>query len=118
MIAGDDSYALLCEAVGESAAAKLALHFGGIRLYVPRAPGEHHPIMAALGPDDAQRVVAWAGGGSFDVPKQAARRDRVRQLRSRGTLTTTQIALETGYTERHIYRLARADRDDNQLSLF
>ena len=55
----------------------------------------------------------WTGNA-----KQAARRQRVSQLHSRGTLTIAQIALETSYTERHVYRLLKTDRDTAQLSLF
>ncbi|QCI93448.1 hypothetical protein [Novosphingobium sp. EMRT-2] len=115
---GDDALTTLAGAVGDELAMKLATRFGGVRLYVPRQIGEHHPICAALGREDADRLAAWAGGGSLDIPKQAARRERVRQLRSRGALTISQIALETSYTERHIYRLLRAQRDTDQPSLF
>ena len=115
---GDQALAAIADSIGEELALKLAAHFGGTRLYVPRHVGEHHPISAALGPADAERIAAWAGGGCIDVPKQAARRQRVSQLHSRGTLTIAQIALETSYTERHVYRLLKTDRDTAQLSLF
>lgn len=117
-LAGDEALATLTDAIGEPVALKLAKHFGGTRLYVPRQIGDHHPIGVALGRDDADRLAAWAGGGSIDVPKQAARRARVRQLHSGGSLTISQIALETSYTERHVYRLLSADRDASQPSLF
>lgn len=116
--AGDEALAVLVESIGETAALSLAMHFGGTRLYVPRTIGEHHPICAALGRADSDRLAEWAGGGSVDVPKQAARRDRMRRLHSRGSLTIAQIALETSFSERHIYRLLSADRDANQPSLF
>lgn len=115
---GDEALAWLAEAIGESTALKLATHFGGTRLYVPRQIGDHHPICAALGRDGADRLAAWAGGGNVDVPKQAARRARVHQLHSRRSLTVSQIALETSYTERHVYRLLRAERDHDQPGLF
>lgn len=115
---GDEAFAELVDALGEEAAKALARHFGGIRLYVPHKVGEHHPIRVALGEEGAYNLVAWAGGGSIDVPKQAARRARVRELHQRGALTNQRIALETGYTERHVYRLLRSDRDDRQPGLF
>lgn len=115
---GDEALAALADAIGEPSAMKLAQHFGGTKLYVPCRIGEHHPIVAALGRDDADRLVAWAGGGNLDVPKQAARRARVYDLRSQGSLTIAQIALETSYSERHVYRLLRDGRDADQLSLF
>ena len=96
----------------------LALSFGGMRLYVPRVIGENHPIRVALGKEVSDKLAAWAGGGSIEVPKQAARRARVHDLHSTGALTIQQIAKETHYTERHVYRLLRDARDDCQLGLF
>jgi hypothetical protein len=115
---GDEALAWLAEAIGESTALKLATHFGGTRLYVPRQIGDHHPICVALGRSGADRLAAWAGGGNVDVPKQAARRLRVRHLHSGGTLTVSQIALETSYSERHVYRLLQAEPDHDQPGLF
>lgn len=117
-IAGDDALAELIGVIGEAAALTLAMRFGGTRLYVPRAIGDNHPICIALGRETADQLATWAGGGAIDVPKQAARRARVRALRSRGTLTINQIALETAYSERHVYRLLSDRHDDRQPSLF
>lgn len=115
---GDEALAQIAEVLGMEAALQLARHFGGIRLYIPRQIGDHHPICAAIGRNHADSLSAWAGGGSLDIPKQAARRARVIQLHTAGALTKSQIALETGYTERHVYRLVRATDDSNQPSLF
>ena len=115
---GDQAMADLMEAIGQSAALRLADKFGGVRLYVPLAVGDHHPICVALGRDDADRLVAFAGGGALDIPKQAARRERVKLLHQRGALTKSQIALETSYTERHVYRLLREYEDARQPGLF
>ena len=117
-LAGDHALAELIDAIGETAALNLARHFGGTRLYVPRTIGDHHPICAALGRANAEHLAKWAGGGSVDVPKQAARRARVQHLHSGGALTIAQIALETSFSERHIYRLLSVNRDANQPSLF
>ena len=116
--AGDDALALIAEAIGDQAALALATHFGGVRLYVPRVIGDSHAICVALGREHADRLAQWAGGGAIDVPKQAARRARVANLHSRGALTIRQIALETGYSERHVYRLLSDDGDERQLSIF
>lgn len=115
---GDEALAQIAEMLGKEATLRLARHFGGIRLYVPRKIGDHHPICVAIGRADADRLSAWAGGGSLDIPKQAARRAHVIQLHTAGALTKSQIALETGYTERHVYRLVRDADDSNQPSLF
>lgn len=103
--AGDEALAELSAAIGEEGALSLARSFGGVRLYVPRVIGAHHPICVAIGRAFADRLAVWAGGGSIDIPKQAERRARVLSLHRRGTLTRAAIALETGYSERHVYRL-------------
>lgn len=114
----------LIGAIGEKAARALARHFGGTTQYVPRQIGEHHPLRAVLG-DDADKLAKWCGGSRLNIPKQPERRARVRDLRRAGSLTIAGIALETGFTERHVYRLVkeRDDRapsepDDRQLDLF
>ncbi|WP_156839886.1 Mor transcription activator family protein [Novosphingobium aquimarinum] len=84
----------------------------------PRSIGDAHQICVVMGRDAADRLAAWAGGGSIDVPKQAARRARVLDLHSRGNLTNAQIALQTAYSERHVYRIISEERDDRQSSIF
>lgn len=115
---GDQALVAIAEAVGLPLALRLSAAFGGTRLYVPRVIGDHHPICVALGRDDADVLAGFAGGGPLDVPKQAARRQRVRQLLSARSLTIAQIAVETSYSERHVYRLLSEDSDDRQPNLF
>jgi hypothetical protein len=71
-----------------------------------------------LDEEGAARLAAWSGGCALAVPTQAARRARVVDLHRRGALTISQIALETSYSERHVYRLIEAAHDDRQASLF
>lgn len=115
---GDEALATIASAVGQDAAFKLAANFGGTRLYVPRQIGEHHPICVALGREDADRLAAYCGGSPLAIPKQAARRERVRQLLTGRSLTIAQIAVETAYSERHVYRMQREAEDDRQPGLF
>ena len=118
MRAGDEAMSELAAVLGEPLALALCRHFGGTRLYVPRQIGEHHPICAALGREGADRLADYAGGGELTVPKQAARRAQVFALHSQGALTMARIALETGYSERHVYRLTSDLRSGSQPSLF
>ena len=116
--AGDEALAELASAIGEPLALALSARFGGTRLYVPRKISDGHPICVALGREGADSLSAYAGGGEIAVPKQAARRARVIALHSRGALTMAQIALETAYSERHVYRLVRDAIDGSQPYLF
>ena len=102
---GDAAMAEIAAAIGDDAATALARAFGGTSLYVPRAVGDHHPICVALGRAAADRLAAWTGGTSLAIPKQAERRARVQELRQTGRLTITQIAVQTSFSERHVYRL-------------
>ncbi|CAN5533615.1 hypothetical protein BH09PSE4_BH09PSE4_14640 [soil metagenome] len=115
---GDDAMAEIARAIGEDAARSLARHFGGTTLYVPRVVGDHHPICAALGRASADQLADWAGGGPLAIPKQAERRARVRELRAAGRLTIGQIAVQTAFSERHVYRLLSDEADERQPSLF
>ncbi|WP_294236638.1 helix-turn-helix domain-containing protein [uncultured Sphingomonas sp.] len=107
----------IADAIGEAAARDLARQFGGTGLYVPRTIGSHHPICVAIGRDAADRLAAWAGGSAISIPKQAELRARVLEMRKR-SLTIVQIARETGYSERHVYRLLREEDDYRQPQLF
>ena len=107
----------LAEAIGEDGARVLARRFGGTTVYVPRKVGEHHPLHVVLGEETAERLASWCGGSRVNIPKQPERQARVRELRREGALTVAGIAIETGYSERHVYRLLSED-DDRQPDLF
>jgi hypothetical protein len=116
--AGDEAMEEIAAAIGADAARALARFFGGTNLYVPRALGEHHPICAAIGREAADQLAAWTGGQSLAIPKQAERRARVRALRTDGKLTIVGIAVQTGFSERHVYRLLSDQADERQPTLF
>jgi DNA-binding NarL/FixJ family response regulator len=52
------------------------------------------------------------------IPKFPGRRQRVAQLKAEGHLTNKEIATETDYSERHVYRLLNETEDDRQADLF
>jgi AraC-like DNA-binding protein len=116
-IAGEEALAEIAAAIGEDGATRLAQRLGGTTVSVPRAIGENHPLRVVLGAELADRLAAWCGGSRLSVPKQVERRARVIALRRTGSLTVAAIALETGYSERHVYRLL-SEHDDRQMDLF
>lgn len=118
MPAGSDALAQIEAAIGAESAGELARRFGGTTVYVPREIGEHHPLRVALGAATAEKLAAWCGGSRLNVPKRPERHARVRQLHRAGSLTIAGIALETGYSERHVYRLIQGEADRDQLELF
>lgn len=115
--AGENAMAELARAIGEDGARLLARRFGGTTLYVPRNVGEHHPLRVVLDTEAVEKLVACYGGCRVNVPKQPERRTRVQELHRTGALTVAGIALETGYSERHVYRLL-SHGDDRQPDLF
>lgn len=117
-LAGDDAMAELVDAIGAEAARRLAQAFGGTSIYVPCVVGDHHPILATVGREAADRLAAWAGGSALGIPKQAERRARVQALHRAGALTVAQIARETSFSERHVYRMLCEDADARQPGLF
>lgn len=108
----------LAGAIGEDAARQLARRLGGTTVYVPRNVGEHHLLRAVLEDEVVAKLIEWCGGSRLNVPKQPERQARVRELRRAGALTVASIAIETGYSERHVYRLLRDQGDDRQPDLF
>ncbi len=126
---GQDALAQIAAAIGREAAFALAKRLGGTTVYVPRTIGEHHPLRAAIGQSAADKLASWCGGSRLDVPKRLHRHAWVRALARQGTLTIAAIAIETGYSERQVYRLLndgaaerQADEidgfDDRQADLF
>ncbi|MFN3676800.1 MAG: helix-turn-helix domain-containing protein [Sphingomonas pseudosanguinis] len=115
---GEEAMRELAGVVGDEAATALARQFGGTSVYVPRAIGDHHPLCVMLGRQAADRLAAWTGGQSIAIPKRPERRARVIALRRQRALTIQQIARETDYSERHVYRLLRDHEDARQPDLF
>lgn len=107
----------LAGAIGMEAARELARQFGGTTISVPREIGQDHPLRARLGEELCRRLAEWYGGTRIGVPKGPERRTQVKELRQAGALTVAGIALETGYSERQVYRIL-AESDDRQLDLF
>ncbi len=89
--------------LGPDGARKLAEAFGGRRLYVPRNPGEHHPITVALGQSAADRLAGAFHGVGIDIPMLAERKAEIRRLDALGW-TRAAIAKEVKVTERWVYK--------------
>ncbi len=89
--------------LGEEGARALASAFGGRRLYVPKAPGPHHPITVVLGKDGAERLAAAFHGVGIDIPMLPAAQAEIRRLAAAGWKRAA-IARELKVTERWVYK--------------
>lgn len=115
--AGSEAFAAIAVAVGEDLAQLLTDKFPGVQIYVPLVASENHWLRVAIGDDAIARLIAFYGGSRVNVPMRQGRHNRVRELRRAGALTRAQIAIETGYSERHVYRIL-SERDDRQIDMF
>lgn len=111
--------------IGSGDALRLCARFGGTALYVPHNMAADHPIAAAIGAAAAQLLAARFTGETLPLPNVSrrreilARRRRVLELAALGTMTAKQIALATGYTERHVHNITgESGGDPRQIKLF
>jgi hypothetical protein len=105
----------LVRELGDADALRLIGLHGGARMSVPKRPKEDHPLRMALSATGFDKLVAWAGGETLDVPKGDAylrrlRHEHVRQCREQG-LTLDETAEATGYSRRHVINIMGGDGD-------
>lgn len=109
----------LGQVIGPAAVTRLCEALGGTKIYVPRMIGHNHPIAAAIGIKAAALLAEHYYGTQIDLPKAHARRARVLELARSGQMTIAEAARACDYTERRVYQLLAATReDDGQLNLF
>jgi hypothetical protein len=89
--------------LGDAGARALAEAFGGLRLYVPRQPGAHHPITVALGHEGAAQLAAAFGSDQIDIPMLPNKQAEIRRLAGEG-LTRREIAVKVRCTQRWVYK--------------
>ncbi len=100
--------------VGIQAAAQLARDFGGRRVYIPASPSWRDQIIRSIGIRAAIRLAHLFGGDRVVIPAhpdRSLRREQIMILRRRGISVST-IARSLGCTERYVYRVLSAKRED------
>jgi hypothetical protein len=111
-------YQEVASAIGRESARKLIEKFGGTNLFIPKTIGARHPIAQALGTETARQLSELFHGTELNLPVSASRRRAVRKLAQQPGMTRQRIALETGYSERQVYRIIGEDADVGQGDLF
>ncbi len=109
----------IVEVIGDADARLLCDRLGGTTLYVPAHIAASHPICQVIGARAAKQLSEHFRGSHLQLPKAYHRRQKVLELRATTDMTVKEIALATDYTERHVYDILAAHReDDGQLDLF
>lgn len=97
---------------------RLLQALGGCSIYVPkRAIGEHHPITQAVGPKAAALVCEFFGGTALDLPRPRDKSQRIVEL-GQSVSHRGMIARQVGCTERWVYKVLAADKQDREPDLF
>lgn len=97
----------LASVIGRGGVVRLCEALGGVRTYVPRTIGANHAIAAAIGTERAALLAEHYHGTTLDLPKAHLQRQRALQLLESGNMTVREVALQTGFTERHLYNLSQ-----------
>lgn len=107
----DNAMAYISDMMGRAFHDKIVAALGGTDINVPKTTNRlnpAHPLVVALGADDAAEVVDLVGGERITVPRGAqdarGRREAVAAALKEG-LNNNQIARNLGITCRHVRRL-------------
>lgn len=101
-------------------ALKLMQNFGGRDVKFPPNPSEDHPVVHALGMDDARLLCQHLAGQQIYVPHGRAprsQRNAVLALEREGR-NRAQIAAALGLSERHVRRMSAQPESRPRLPLF
>ena len=126
---GSLAFADLISAIGIEGALALARKHGGTAIYIPSKASAGAKLRASIGDELVAKLMAFGAGSRLLVPKRPARHFRVWKLHVERALTIAEIAVETGYSERQVYRILSQPfelaastgspaSDDCQLDLF
>jgi hypothetical protein len=108
---GAGALAQWAEVVGEEAALRLSMHFGGRQLHIPRHPRPGSELVQVIGGVAAAALGARFGAGNYVVPLEAGKRAKIVYLRTIQKMTAAATATEAGCTERYVYKVCAEYRE-------
>jgi hypothetical protein len=95
----------VADIIGDEAAMRLVLRFGGVKVYVPtRDPQPSHPLVGAIGMDASLALINAKAGSQIEVPTMALMRSKKAAIAASSTGTRA-TALEHGVTERYVRKV-------------
>lgn len=106
----------IADMMGSAFRDKVSAQLGGATLIIPRKKSslsDNHPLVTALGRDDAEEMVELVAGERFYIPRGPQKGDRhmVVYEASRAGKTTNQIARDLGISDRQVRRLRAKARE-------
>lgn len=106
----------IADMMGSAFRDKVSAQLGGATLIIPRKKSslsDDHPLVTALGRDDAEEMVELVAGERFYIPLGPQKDDRhmVVYEASRAGKTTNQIARDLGISDRQVRRLRAKARE-------
>jgi hypothetical protein len=106
-----DILAMFSAVIGEELAMKLAVAYGGGRLYIPKTAQEGRRIVEVIGERATEQLAKQYGGVSFEVPLERGKRERIIHMSTNANPpAVSEIARRVGCTERHVYQVRREYR--------
>lgn len=99
----------ITELIGAEAALRMAIDFGGVRVYVPKKPREDCALVASIGKEKAERLARRFGGVELGIAFGESRRVTIIALRAR-KLTVATIARNVGCTARYVWQVLAKER--------
>lgn len=105
----------LIDATDLNTACCLVQAFGGVRVYIPHKLPANHSLVCVLGNARAEQLIKNYGGESLNIPRcahalRSLRNTKIKQDRDNG-LTTSELSLRYGLTERQVYCILAARND-------
>lgn len=102
-----DTLSEFAAVIGEDAALRLAVAFGGRQLYIPKNAPAGSELVEAIGESAATKLAQRWGGVHFAMPLERGKRARIVELSNADELSVGEIARLVGCTERHVYQVRR-----------
>jgi len=114
----------IAEATDVATALTVAKEYGGGRCYIPRNPKENSrsPIVKLIGVDNTQKIVKDVAHGQVEIPQcgvvgSSARNRQAAELVKEGK-SKPYVRRITGYSERHLRRIAAKPDNQSETPLF
>lgn len=110
----------IAETIGLRLTLLLVREYGGTEIKFPKNPHSSHPVVIALGKDDALAICSYFGGNAFYVPHMRppkSVRPEVIRLQEEGK-ARHEIARQLGVSQRHVRRMANKTSDPDQFNFF